>query len=47
MLQLATWLWYCYDDALAAWLGEPAIGNVHVFLWFVVVVIVESIAAKE
>jgi hypothetical protein len=47
MLQLAAWFWYCYDDALAEALSDPAIGNVHYFLWFIVLIIVEAIAAKE
>lgn len=46
-LSLAVWFWYCYDDALAAFLSEPAIGNVHFFVWFIVLIIVEAIAAKE
>lgn len=31
---LCTW-WYCYDDHLAEWTGQPWVGGVPLWVWIV------------
>lgn len=39
MILFFWFFWYCYDDWLSRALSTPAIGNVHPFIWFIILIL--------
>lgn len=39
MISLLVWFWYCYDDALAALIGVTGVGEVHILIWILLLIL--------